>query len=99
MLKTLKFAIVAALLAVPITVHAQDIFGGMQRGAFEGMERGAAEGNAAAGSFGRIVGGVVGSVAGSVVGAANGVIDINPEPRIYEHRSAYRGHRHHRFYH
>jgi len=92
MLKTLKFATVAALLAVPITVHAQDIFGGMERGAFEGMERGAAEGKTAAGPFGGFVGGAV----GAVVGGASGV--LNPEPRTYEHRSAYRDHRHHRYY-
>jgi hypothetical protein len=56
------------------------------------MERGAAEGTAAAGP----IGGIIGVVVGSVVGAANGVIEISPGPQIYEHRSAYRDHRHHR---
>lgn len=41
MLKILRLATVAALLAAPIAVHAQGVIGGMQRGA--------AEGNAAAG--------------------------------------------------
>ncbi|MGH6868324.1 MAG: hypothetical protein ACREDA_05510 [Methylocella sp.] len=91
MLKILKVATVAALLAAPLTVHAQ--------GVFRGMGRGAAEGNAAAGPVGGIVGGAV----GGAVGGVNGVLGINPGPRYhrhwrYEHRSAYRHHRHHRYY-
>jgi len=86
MLKILKFATVAALLAAPIAVHAQGVIGGMQRGA--------AEGNAAAGPVGGVVGGAVGGV--------NGALGINPRYHrhwAYEHRSAYRHHRHHRYYH
>ena len=91
MLKILKFATVAALLAAPIAVHAQGVIGGMQRGA--------AEGNAAAGPLGAIAGTAV----GGAVGGVNGVLGINPGPRYrrhwtYEHRSAYRHHRHHRYY-
>jgi hypothetical protein len=36
MLKVLKVVGVAALLAAPVAVHAQGIFGGMERGAAEG---------------------------------------------------------------
>jgi hypothetical protein len=36
MRKKFGMAIVAALLAVPVAVHAQGIFGGMERGAAEG---------------------------------------------------------------
>ena len=91
MLKILKFAAVAALLAAPIAVHAQGVPGGMRRGA--------AEGNAAAGPVGGIVGGAV----GGAVGGVNGVLGINPGPRYHRHwrheyRSAYRYHRHHRYY-
>ena len=91
MLKILKFATVVALLAAPIAVHAQGVIGGMQRGA--------AEGNAAAGPLGAIAGTAV----GGAVGGVNGVLGINPGPRYhrhwtYEHRSAYRHHRHHRYY-
>jgi hypothetical protein len=89
MLKILRFAAVAALLAAPITVHAQGIIGG--------TERGAAEGNAAAGP----VGGVVGGAVGGAVGGVNGALGIHPRYHrhwAYEHRSAYRRHRHHRHY-
>jgi len=90
MLKILKCATVAALLVAPIAVHAQGVIGGMQRGA--------AEGNAAAGPIGAIAG----SAVGGAVGGVNGALGI-PGPRYhrhwtYEHRSAYRHHRHHRYY-
>jgi hypothetical protein len=52
MRKKFGMVMVAALLATPVAVHAQGIFGG--------MERGAAEGSAAAGPVGGIVGGAVG---------------------------------------
>jgi hypothetical protein len=89
MLKILKFATVAALLAAPIAVHAQGVIGGMQRGA--------AQGNAAAGPLGA----VAGSAVGGAVGGVNGALGINPRYHrhwAYEHRSAYRHHRHHRYY-
>jgi hypothetical protein len=89
MLKILKFAAVAVLLAAPIAVRAQGIIGGMQRGG--------AEGNAAAGPVGGLVGGAV----GGAVGGVNGVLGIGPRYHRhwnYEHRSAYRYHRHHRYY-
>src|SRR3984893_6995605 len=88
MLKILKFATVAALLAAPIAVHAQGVPGGMRRGA--------AEGNAAAGPVGGIVGGAV----GGAVGGVNGALGINPRYHRHRHeyRSAYRYHRHHRYY-
>jgi hypothetical protein len=89
MLKILKFATVAALLAAPIAVHAQGVIGGMQRGA--------AEGNAAAGPLGAIAGTAV----GGAVGGVNGVLGVGPRYHrhwTYEHRSAYRHHRHHRYY-
>lgn len=86
MRKKFGMAIVAALLAVPVAAHAQGIFGG--------MERGAAEGSAA---------GPVGGIVGGAGDGVNGVLGINPGPRyhrhwVYEHRSAYRHHRHHRYY-
>ena len=56
MRKKFGMAIVAALLAVPVAVHAQGIFGG--------MERGAAESSAAAGPVGGIVGGAGDGVKG-----------------------------------
>jgi hypothetical protein len=87
MLKILKFATVAALLGAPVAVHAQGVIGGMQRGA--------AHGNAAAGPLGAIAG----SAVGGAVGGVNGALGV-PGPRYhrhwYEHRSAYRHHRHHR---
>jgi hypothetical protein len=88
MLKILKFAAVAALLAAPIAVHAQGVIGGMQRGA--------AQGNAAAGPLGA----VAGSAVGGAVGGVNGALGVNPRyhRHWYEHRSAYRHHRHHRHY-
>jgi hypothetical protein len=88
MLKILKFATVAALLAAPIAVHAQGVIGGMQRGA--------AEGNAAAGPLGAIAG----SAVGGAVGGVNGALGVNPRyhRHWYGHRSAYRHHRHHRYY-
>jgi hypothetical protein len=89
MLKLLKFATVAALLAAPVAVHAQGVIGGMQRGA--------AEGNAAAGPLGAVAGGAV----GGAVGGVNGAIGIGPRYHRhwgYEHRSAYRHHRHHRYH-
>jgi hypothetical protein len=89
MLKLLKFAAVAALLAAPIAVHAQGVIGGMQRGA--------AEGNAVAGPLGAVAGGAV----GGAVGGVNGAIGIGPRYHRhwgYEHRSAYRHHRHHRYH-
>ncbi len=64
MLKILKFAGIAALLAAPITVHAQ--------GVPEGIERGAAEGNAAAGPLGGIVRGAVGGVNGVLGSSTRG---------------------------
>ena len=88
MLKILKFATVAALLAAPIAVHAQGVIGGMQRGA--------AEGNAAAGPLGAIAG----SAMGGAVGGVNGALGVPRYHRhwTYEHRSAYRHHRHHRYH-
>ena len=65
MRKKFGIAVVVALLAAPVVVHAQGIIGGMQRGA--------AEGNYAEGP----VGGVVG---GAVVGV-NGALGVNPGPR------------------
>jgi hypothetical protein len=86
MLKILKFATVAALLAAPIAVHAQGVVGGMRRGA--------AEGNAAAGPLGA----VAGSAVGGPVGGVNGALGIGPRyHRHWTHRSAYRYHRHHRY--
>jgi hypothetical protein len=89
MLKILKFATVAVLLAAPIAVHAQGVIGGMQRGA--------AEGYAAAGPLGA----VAGSAMGGAVGGVNGALGVNPRYHrhwAYEHRSAYRHHRHRRYY-
>jgi len=88
MRKKFGIAVVAALLATSVAVHAQGIFGG--------MERGAAEGSYAAGP----VGGVVGGAVGGAVGGVNGVLGVNPGPR-YEHRSAYyhRHYGHYRHYH
>jgi hypothetical protein len=85
MRKKFGIAVVAGLLTAPVAVHAQGIFGG--------MERGAAEGSYATGP----VGGVVGGAVGGAVGGVNGVLGINPGPR-YEYRSAYY-HRHYRHYH
>jgi hypothetical protein len=85
MLKILKFATVAALLAAPIAVYAQGVIGGMQRGA--------AEGNAAAGPLGA----VAGSAVGGAVGGVNGALGVNPRHHrhwAHEHRSGYRHHRH-----
>jgi hypothetical protein len=89
MLKILKVATVAGLLAAPIAVHAQGVIGGMQHGA--------AQGNAAAGPVGAIAGGAV----GGAVGGVNGALGIGPRYHrhwTYAHRSAYRHHRHHRYY-
>jgi hypothetical protein len=90
MLKMLKFAAVAALLAAPAVVHAQGVFGGMQEGA--------AQGGATAGPVGAIVGGSV----GGAVGGVNGVLGIHPRYRNHwmrTHRSAYgHHHRYHRYY-
>ncbi|MGH6838687.1 MAG: hypothetical protein ACREDT_07775 [Methylocella sp.] len=89
MQKKFGIAVVTALLASPLAVQAQGVFGG--------MERGAAQGNAAAGPIGGVVGGAV----GGTVGGVNGVLGIHPRYHrhwAYEHRSAYRHHRHHRYY-
>ena len=56
MRKKFGIAMVVALLAAPVVVHAQGIIGGMQRGA--------AEGNYAAGPVGGVVGGAVGGAVG-----------------------------------
>jgi len=80
MRKKFGIAVVVALLATPVAVHAQGIIGGMQRGA--------AEGSYAAGP----VGGVVGGAVGGAVGGVNGALGVNPGPR-YESRSGYY-HRH-----
>ena len=85
MRKKFGIAMVVALLAPPVVVHAQGIIGGMQRGA--------AEGNYAAGP----VGGVVGGAVGGAVGGVNGALGVNPAPR-YESRSAYYHRRYHRHY-
>jgi hypothetical protein len=85
MLKILKVATVAALLAAPVAVHAQGIIGG--------MERGASQGGAAAGPVGTVVGGAV----GGAVGGVNGALGIHPRYHHHwtrTHRSAYRHHRH-----
>ena len=66
---TFGIAVVAALLAAPVAVHAQGVIGGMQRGA--------AQGNYVAGP----VGGVVGGAVGGAVGGVNGALGINPGPR------------------
>jgi len=89
MLKILKFATVAALLAAPTVIHAQGVIGGMQRGA--------SEGNAAAGPVGAVAGGAV----GGAVGGVNGALGIGPRYHRhwgYGHRSAYRHYRHHRYH-
>jgi hypothetical protein len=62
MLKLLKYAVVVSFLAIPAAVHAQGIFGG--------MERGAAQGGRAAGPVGSVVGGAVGGAVGGVNGAS-----------------------------
>src|ERR1700757_2215472 len=82
MLKMLKIAAVAALLVAPAAVHAQGVFGG--------MERGAAQGGRAAGPLGAVVGGAVGGAAGGV----NGALGIHPRYHHHwrTHRSGYRHH-------
>ena len=90
MLKILKLAAVAALLAVPVAVHAQGIIGGMRRGA--------AEGNAVAGPLGAIAGTAV----GGAIGGVNGALGINPRYHRHwkhSHRSVYRHHHHHHHHH
>ena len=61
MRKKFGIAVVVALLAAPVAVHAQGVIGGMQRGA--------AEGSYAAGPVGGVVGGAVGGAVGGVNGA------------------------------
>ena len=58
MRKEFGIAVVVALLAAPVAVHAQGVIGGMQRGA--------AEGSYAAGPVGGVVGGAVGGAVGGV---------------------------------
>ena len=64
MRKKFGIAVVVALLAAPVAVHAQGVIGGMQRGA--------AEGSYAAGPVGGVVGGAVGGAVDGVNGALGG---------------------------
>jgi hypothetical protein len=87
--KKFGIAVVTALLASPLAVQAQGVPVGSERGAAEGSD------------VGGPVGGVVGGAVGGAVGGVNGVLGINPRYHrhcAYEHRSAYRHHRHHRYY-
>jgi hypothetical protein len=77
-----------AILALPISAHAQGVFRGMEGGANEGAYRG----NRAAGPVGGVVGGAVGAGVGGVVGGVNGVLGIDNR-RSYRHRH-YRHKRH-----
>ena len=69
----LQASIVAAVLALPLTAHAE----GTVRGAAEGAE----EGGRAAGPVGAIVGGTV----GAAVGTVNGILGIDDRPRFREY--------------
>ena len=73
-----------ALLALPLTAHAQ--------GVVRGAEQGAATGNRAAGPVGGVVGGAVGGAVGGVAGGVKGVLGI-PQSN---NRSGYHHHHHYR---
>jgi hypothetical protein len=80
-------AVMAALIASPLAVHAQGIVGGASNGAANG----AAAGDATAGPIGGVVGGVV----GGATGAVGGLLGVDQQPRfrdyaLREHRSAFR---------
>ncbi|MEH6951200.1 hypothetical protein V4R08_07605 [Nitrobacter sp. NHB1] len=77
-------AVAAALafISIPHPVHAQGVFGGMERGA----NQGAREGNRAAGPVGGAIGGALGAGVGGAVGGVKGVLGI-PD------RGPRRGHR------
>lgn len=82
MQKKSRIAVVAALLAFPLTAQAQGIPAGAERGAAEGS------------AIGGPVGGAVGGVVGGVTGAVGGLLGVDQAPRfrdyvIREHRSAF----------
>ena len=62
-----------ALLAMPISAHAQ--------GTVRGMERGAAQGGRDAGPVGAAVGGAIGAVAGTI----GGILGVEERPRFREY--------------
>ncbi len=78
----LGIAIVTAMLAAPVAVHAQGLVNGAQQGAEEGNE--------AAGPIGGIVGGAVGAATGTL----GAILGADQSPRFEEYA---RG-RHHRSY-
>ncbi|SFK45671.1 DUF1236 domain-containing protein [Methylocapsa palsarum] len=83
MQKRFGIAVVAALAASPLAVHAQGMVGGMTNG----MEQGSAQGGAAAGPIGGLAGGVVGGVGGLLGADQSGPFNAYA---LREGRSSYR---------
>ena len=71
-----------ALFAIPHQVHAQGVFGGMERGA----NQGAYEGHRAAGPVGGAIGGAIGAGVGGAVGGVNGVLGGRDEVAYCQQR-------------
>lgn len=70
---TSNAALVAAVLVLPLSAHAQGIVGGAAEGSRQGAE--------AAGPVGGLVGGVVGGVTGGIAG----LLGIDQRPRFREY--------------
>ncbi len=84
LLKALKIAMVAALLVVPVRLHAEDFSGGTERGALEGMDRG----------------GPISAIVDAVVDGVNRVLNPEPRiSDLPVHRSVFRNYRHHLYHH
>jgi hypothetical protein len=88
MRKKFGIAVVVGLRAAPVAVHAQGIFGGMERVVRQKEMP----------PLDRLVGSLAVPLGAQWAARQWGALGINPRPR-YEHRSAYYHHRHYRHYH